>query len=116
MKTAVCISFVCIGFSLPVFARTITVNPEGGGDFPAIQAAIDAAEDGDIVLVAPGVYVITEPIDFNRRRDPEDPPPLKNLTLRSEAGPDRTAIQMAGKLLLGYPGHRGEEPLCFGFP
>jgi polygalacturonase len=32
--------------------------------FTAIQPAIDAAADGDTVLVKPGEYVITETINF----------------------------------------------------
>jgi len=37
----------------------IVVDPSGGGDFTEIQPAIDAAADGDTVLVQPGEYVIT---------------------------------------------------------
>jgi parallel beta-helix repeat protein/predicted outer membrane repeat protein len=45
------------------------------GDHPSIQAAIDAAEDGDVVVVSPGTYA--ENIDFRG----------KNITVRS-AEPD----------------------------
>ena len=57
MKRAACIPLLWMAFSLPVFAKTITVDLNGGGDFTEIQAAIDAAGDGDTVLVAAGEYV-----------------------------------------------------------
>ncbi|NIN00842.1 MAG: hypothetical protein GTO24_22995, partial [candidate division Zixibacteria bacterium] len=63
---------------------TITVGPATGWDFQTVQEAIDAAQDGDTVLVAPGEYVITEPITFRG----------KAITVKSEAGPDETTIRM----------------------
>ncbi len=55
------------------------------------------AADGDTVLVKPGEYVITEPINFNRPHDPENPasPPVKNIVVKSEGGPEVTTIRMA---------------------
>ena len=50
------------------------------GDHPTIQAGIDAAVDGDLVLVAPGTYM--ENIDFHG----------KAITLQSEAGAEVTVI------------------------
>ena len=66
-------------------------------EYPSIQAAVDAAADGDIVTVAPGDYLVYDPIDFNRFHDPDDPssPSVKNLTLRSSAGPEGTTIRFA---------------------
>lgn len=49
-------------------------------DFPTIQMAIDAAMDGDTVIVRPGTYV--ENIDFVG----------KAITVKSEMGPDVTTI------------------------
>jgi hypothetical protein len=65
-------------------AATITVGPEAAYDFDTIQPGIDAAVDGDTVLVAPGEYVITEPVTFRG----------KAITVQSEAGRDETTIRM----------------------
>lgn len=42
--------------SVPVFGTTYVVNPEGTGDFPNIQAAINATVDGDTVQLTDGVF------------------------------------------------------------
>jgi hypothetical protein len=63
---------------------TITVGSGTDYDYDTIQAGIDAANDGDEVLVALGEYVITEPITFRG----------KAITVKSEAGRDETTIRM----------------------
>ncbi|HCO95571.1 MAG TPA: hypothetical protein DIU00_16750 [Phycisphaerales bacterium] len=63
----------------------IYVDDDGPADFNNIQAAIDTANDGDTVLVAPGEYLITEPITFK----------VKAITVRSKAGPEATTIRMS---------------------
>jgi hypothetical protein len=54
-------------------------------ELPTIQAAIDAAVNGETVLVAPGTYV--ETINFRG----------KSITVTSEQGPEQTIIDGAGR-------------------
>ncbi|MCH8912599.1 MAG: hypothetical protein IIA33_03415, partial [Planctomycetes bacterium] len=70
------ISFCLIGPTFPAAADILHVP----GDFPTIQAAIDAAMDGDEVEVHPGTY--RELINFLG----------KSITLRSSDGPEVTII------------------------
>ena len=81
-------------------AEVLIVDQNGGGDFTGIQSALDAAQDGDTVLVMPGVY---RGVRFNRlfrRSDPESPL-LKNLALVSAFGPGQTVIRGGVRFLNG---------------
>lgn len=53
---------ICLLLTIPCTGATITVNYDGSGDYLTIQEGIDVAEDGDMVLVWPGIY--TEEINF----------------------------------------------------
>src|SRR5512136_1557214 len=90
--------------SSTISAATLTVDSSGGADYAEIQPAIDAASDGDTVLVKPGEYVIAEPIDFNRLQDPDEPasPPVKDIVVRSEGGAAMTTLRMADALALRH--------------
>ncbi|MBD3237711.1 MAG: hypothetical protein GF330_13490 [Candidatus Eisenbacteria bacterium] len=40
----------------PARGATYLVTPDGGGDYPTIQQAIDHASDGDTILLTDGIY------------------------------------------------------------
>ena len=64
----------------------LTVDDDGPADFSTIQAAIDAAESGDEILVAPGVY--TEASESFIAAIWE-----VDLVLRSTSGPEVTILE-----------------------
>ncbi len=72
---------VIVGTVLPTAANaaTITVSWDGTGDYLTIQEGIDAASDGDEVIVCDGTYIGTgnKNLDFGG----------KAITVRSENGP-----------------------------
>ncbi len=74
------------GVVAPVWAGTIRVPK----DYPSIQQGVDAASDGDLILVAPGVYtgVGNRGIVVNKQ----------DLEIRSEAGASATIVDVEGSL------------------
>jgi parallel beta-helix repeat protein len=68
-----------IGFVTPASAGEVTV---GGGQYTTIQAAVNAAQPGDTVLVPPGTY--SENVMVN-----------KSLTIKSSAGAATTTVTAA---------------------
>ena len=89
IKTCV-IFFVSLCFVMSPMAhgKVIYVDDDGPADFDSIQAGIDAASDGDVVLVVPGVYTG----DGNRDIDFEG----KAITVKRDQGPEACIIDCGG--------------------
>jgi flagellar hook protein FlgE len=84
--------------------QVITVDDDGQADYSTIQDAIDAAVDGDTVVVADGTYSGegNRDIDFAG----------KAITLQSENGPDNCIIDCDGtedEPHRGFYFHNGED-------
>ena len=48
------LSFLTCIFAAFAFGNTIYVDANGTGDYPTIQAAINAAANGDVIILIPG--------------------------------------------------------------
>jgi predicted outer membrane repeat protein len=74
------------------------------GDYPTSQAAIDAAVDGDTIIVSPGTYY--ENIDFQG----------KAITIKSKHGPDVTVLDGGGAgSVVTFQGGEGPDSVLEGF-
>jgi len=94
-----------LGAATTALAKTISVDDDGPADFNNIQAAINAANGGDTILVADGTYRGNgnRDIDFKG----------KAITLRSENGPANCFIDCQGSASephLGFYFHSDEGP------
>jgi len=87
----------CILILMPLCAFAATINVPG--DQPTIQAGIDAAVDGDIVLLADGTYtgVGNYNADFSG----------KSVTVKSSGGADNCIVDCEG-LGRGFIAYNGE--------
>ena len=86
---AFCLSIMLVFFSGVNFAYAGTLYVSSDpGYYPSIKAAIDAAEDGDVVLVADGIYKGDGNRDISFLG--------KSISLKSENGPEYCTIDCEG--------------------
>jgi len=99
--TAVVATLVLAGTS---FAATINVP----GDYTTIQAAVDAADNGDEILVAPGTYTGTGYVVVDTLG--------KSITLRASGTPEETIIDGEGaRRVVECSGNEGADTIIEGF-
>ena len=55
LRAPACLSLL-LASAMSAQGTVWTVDFDGSGDFDEIQPAVDAAADGDVILVAPGGY------------------------------------------------------------
>jgi predicted outer membrane repeat protein len=90
--TAVMMCALVLGTS-PSRAAVYVIRPDGSGDYPTIQSAIDATVDGDVIELTDGTFSG----DGNRDMDYGG----RAITIRSQGGGAESCVINCG----GYPGH-----------
>ena len=110
------LALICLLSAIPCQARTITVDCNGPSDFNNIQAAIDDSNNGDIVVVSPGIY--TENISIDGKNitltstDPNDSVVVAGTTIRGDgttsvvtfSGSEDASCKLAGFTITGGHG------------
>lgn len=89
MKKELIVIIMWLFAAVSATAGTIIVDDDAPADFDNFQAAIDSANDGDIIVVYPGIYTGTgnRDIDFLgksvvvRSIDPNDPDTVNNTVI-----------------------------------
>ncbi len=102
MPNVITISVVCLSVSAACLGRTITITPDGSGEYGTIKAAVSAAASGDVIVLADGVYNGQGNRDINYYG--------KAITIRSENGAE-TCIIDCEKLGRGFTFQTGENQM-----
>jgi hypothetical protein len=103
---AFCLVLAAVLITLTAAAATHIVRPDGTGDYPTIQAAIHASQDGDSIVLTDGTFVGSGNRDITYLG--------KAITVRSESGdPETCIIDCEGtedERHRGFLFQSGEEP------
>jgi predicted outer membrane repeat protein len=104
IQTAIRVCVLSLTLSAASPARTLYVDDDAPADFRTIQAAIDDANNGDTIIVQPGVYTGSgnRDIDFKG----------KAIVVRSEQGAQTCILNCQGSLKEPHRGfylHSGED-------
>jgi len=83
-------------------ADTIRVDNAGGGDYLTIQEALDAADDGDQILIAPGTYTGPQNRDLTFGNN-------EDVVVESEFGLPTVAIDCQGMGRAFYMHNTGQD-------
>lgn len=120
----VILALICLLPAVLCQARTITIEADGSGDYYFIQEAIDDSNDGDIIILNPGIYTDkyhifwgNVNIDFQgkaitvRSIDPNDPAVVAATVIDGEAEANRgDCIFDTCEQLCGFYFRSGEGP------
>lgn len=92
--TTLAITLLLFAVTRTALGDTYLVKPDGTGDFPVIQAAVDFAEAGDEILLADGVFtgLGNNQVKFWG----------KAITVRSQSGKPTDCI-LDGEGMIGVP-------------
>ncbi|MFH1689208.1 MAG: FlgD immunoglobulin-like domain containing protein [Candidatus Eisenbacteria bacterium] len=104
----VCLACLTVLATLPAQGATYRVDHAGSGDYLTIQEGINAASEGDTVLVAPGTYAgaLNRALNFAGT----------NMVLMSEGGPDATTIDCEElSRCISFQSGEGPSSWFFGF-